>query len=414
MRTPRVFDPIYYFLLAAPSCIAVGDQPQQPASQKEAQVNVPQTQTPQAPPSQVKPPTNPAKAAPPAKPRTVVLQMADGLRFSPNRFEAKPGEVLTLKLQNDDSSHQPHNIVIVQPGQVQEIVKIALDSVAGGAAPGAPLNHPAIIAATKNVLNPEGKDSLTFTVPSTPGIYGYVCTLPGHGLVMYGALYAGVPMPPLAKDTNIPQATLEKGLVGGGRRPFVQRFFMPNSGPASIAVALPGTQNYCFDTVECRVRYAWSGIFMDGSQYWRGPGKELGELGDSPWWRPNAFPIKFGKKNIANTDLKFLGYTVSPEGPEFHFQAGKQDIFEKVVSDADGILLKFRLPGVKESVVVLTDSEANWQSQEGTTSKNGIAIPAKKAAAFQVAVRPKTPPASAAVTPLPASETQPSPALSTP
>ena len=48
------------------------------------------------------------------KPRIVALEMAEGLRFSPPRFEAKPGELLAIELENADPSHQPHNFLLVQ------------------------------------------------------------------------------------------------------------------------------------------------------------------------------------------------------------------------------------------------------------------------------------------------------------
>ncbi|NBV87894.1 MAG: hypothetical protein EBS01_16845, partial [Verrucomicrobia bacterium] len=308
------------------------------------------------------------KAPPKPKARTVILRMVEGLRFDPARFEAAPGELIALKLANADSSHQPHNFVLVQPGQVQEVVKISMEMAASGAALGTVPKHPAVLASSGDVVNPEGSSVVQFKVPEEPGVYGYVCTVPGHGAVMYGALYVGVPMPPLAKDTNIPQLTLEKGLVGSGKRPFVQRFFMPKASPAAIGVALPGDQNYCFDSVECRVRYVWSGIFMDGSMYWRGPGKESGELGDAPWWTSGAFPLKFGAGDLKVKDFKFLGYTLKDQGPEFHFQAGTQEVFQSVSSSGKGVAMKFRLPEVHSDVQVLTDSAAQWKCPDGVPS----------------------------------------------
>ncbi|MEI6871630.1 MAG: plastocyanin/azurin family copper-binding protein [Verrucomicrobiota bacterium] len=329
------------------------------------------------------------KAPPKPKARSVSLRMVEGLRFDPARFEASPGELIAMKLANMDSSHQPHNFVIVQPGQVQEVVKLSMEMAASGAAPGAVPKHPAVVASSADVVNPEGNTVVQFKVPDEPGVYGYVCTVPGHGMVMYGALYVGVPMPPLAKDTNIPQITLEKGLVGAGRRPFVQRFFMQNASPAAIGVALPGDQNYCFDSVECRVRYVWSGIFMDGSMYWRGSGKESGELGDVPWWTSGAFPLKFGAEEIKSKDFKFLGYTLKEQGPEFHFQVGKQEVFESVVPSGKGVELKFRLPEIHSEVQVRTDSEALWTCPQGVASKSGFRIPAAKAREFSVELQPK-------------------------
>ena len=221
--------------------------------------------TPKAQGSEVKT----KREVPTVKARVVKISMADGMRFDPPRIEAKPGESLLLKLENLDASHQPHNFLVIAPGQVQAVVHEGLELGEKGALSGFIPKHKAVLASTGKVVDPEGLFELPFTVPAQSGIYGYVCTVPGHGLLMYGALYVGVPMPPLSKDSNIPQLTMEKGLAGGGRRPFVQRMVLPNSGPAAIGVALPGAQNICFDAGACRLRYAWSGAFFDGTQYCR-------------------------------------------------------------------------------------------------------------------------------------------------
>jgi hypothetical protein len=335
----------------------------------------------------------PAKSAV-KKPRVVHLEMAEGLRFSPPRIEAKPGEFLAIELENADSSHQPHNFLLVQPGRVQEVVKLAMEMGADGPNAGFIPQHPAIIASSGKIVDPEGKLKLEFNVPTEPGVYGYVCTVPGHGMIMYGALYVGIAMPPLAQDKNIPQLTLEKGLAGGGRRPFVQRIFMPDSGPASIAVALPGTQNYCFDAGACRVRYIWSGPFLDGSGHWRGNGKELGELGDTPWWTSKGFPLVFpefkGGKSGAAPEPKFLGYRLQGGVPEFHYRVGSQEVFQSVQVGEKGLEMHFRLPGRTASVGFLTEEEAGWSCASGTKREGGgFDIAAAKAVEFSVLLKVK-------------------------
>ena len=406
MRIPRVLGSIVGVFLTGPLGLSaapdLGKAAAQPVSNEKAAVNL-------AAPA-------PAKAAAKGepKPKKVFLRMAEGLRFDPPRFEAKPGDLIALNLENVDVSHQPHNFVIVQPGLVQDIVKLAMDLAASGASQGALPKHPGIIASSADILNPESKAVLQFKVPETPGVYGYVCTVPGHGVVMYGAMYVGVPMPLLSKDTNIPQSTLEKGLAGGGKRPFVQRLFMPNSGPASMGVALPGTQNYCFDSAACRVRYAWNGIFMDGSQHWRGSGKELAELGDVPWWTSGAFPLKFGDRESSSLDFKFLGYSMKGEFPEFHFKVGAQEVFECVQPSGSGILLKFRLPGINSSVGVRSDSSAQWACPDGVATKSGFRISAAKAAEFSVLIQPKDASAPAASKASAPSASRPVPSSSKP
>jgi len=352
----------------------------------------------QAPPpsagdSKVLPVASAPKAASTKKPRLVTLQMAEGLRFDPPRLEAQPGEVLKFELENVDISHQPHNFVLVKPGQVQEVVKLSMEMGETGPNKGFIPEHPSILASSGKVVEPDGKVSLTFTAPMEPGIYGYVCSVPGHGMVMYGALYVGTPMPPLAKDLNIPQLTLEKGLAGGGRRPFVQRIFMPQSGPASIAVALPGSLNYCFDAGNCRVRYVWSGPFLDGTKHWRGSGKDLGEMGDQAWWRSTASLLRFGGgKEDPSIETKFLGYTLNDGLPEFHYRIGKQEVFQTVIPSGKGVEMRFRLPQVKSKVSVAPDGEGLWKCPDGVERKGVFEVPSGKAKGFSVFLERKDQP----------------------
>ena len=157
--------------------------------------------------------------------------------------------------------------------------------------------NPAILVHSE-VVDPEKESQVRFTMPPQKGIYPFVCSMPGHGMIMYGAIYSGTKMPALAKDPNLPPTAVQHAIAGDGVRPFVQRIFMPESGPASIAVALPGTQNYCWDAGECRLRYVWRGDFVDASAHWRGNGKDLPVLPPAIWWRAEKedFPLKIARR----------------------------------------------------------------------------------------------------------------------
>ena len=323
-----------------------------------------------------------------AKVRIVKISMADGMRFEPPRLSAKPGESLLLKLENLDSSHQPHNFLVVAPGKIQEVVKEGLALGEKGALAGFIPEHPAILASTGKVLDPEAGFELPFTVPNEPGVYGYVCTVPGHGMLMYGALYAGVPMPPLAKDSNVPQMTMEKALAGGGRRPFVQRMFLPNSGPAAIGVALPGAQNVCFDAGECRLRYAWRGPFIDATLYWQGNGSELADLSADPWWVSSGFPLKIGGSDLG--PVKFLGYRLVEGVPEFHYRAGEHEIYETVVAQSDGIEIRMQIPTANNAVSYnIEPGEYSWRCAQGKNNGKQIVVAAAEAKRFSIILQPR-------------------------
>ena len=125
-------------------------------------------------------------------------------------------------------------------------------------------DHDAVLWSTP-VLPPGEQHVLQFTAPVEPGIYPYVCTYPGHGFLMYGAMYVGVSMPELATDQHVPElarqgkAAQKQFHAWGHKRPLMYRIFMPDASPAAIAVGLKHGQNYCWDAGQCRLRYAWYG-----------------------------------------------------------------------------------------------------------------------------------------------------------
>lgn len=98
---------------------------------------------------------------------------------------SKPVEFL---LENSDL--MPHNFVIVQPGSLEEIGML---SEAQAQQPGFAEQHYVPrsnkVLAKSALLQPRESQRLSFTAPSKPGVYPYVCTYPGHWRRMYGAMY---------------------------------------------------------------------------------------------------------------------------------------------------------------------------------------------------------------------------------
>jgi azurin len=324
--------------------------------------------------------TAPAKQAAGKKLLSVKIEMRDGLRFEPPRFEAQPGQEIEVSLENVDSTHQPHNFVVLQPGKREEVVQQALTlGEKGPAADYIPAN-PGILVHSA-LLNPEGANTVRFTLPAEKGIYPYVCTMPGHGMVMYGAIYAGVKMPLLAKDKAIPPQAAQNAIPGAGQRPYVQRIFLPNTGPASIAVALPGEQNYCWDAGECRLRYVWRGAFIDASANWRGNGRDLAVLPAEPWWTAagDSCPLRFGTSRLT---VKFLGYRLNGGLPEFHYRVGDKEVFETIAAlpNNAGISERFRIPGAAQPVTFnAAPGSATLAGGAGSTRDGTIITPGQPA-----------------------------------
>jgi putative heme-binding domain-containing protein len=84
----------------------------------------------------------------------------------------------------------PHNFVIVQPGALEEVGTLAeAQATQPGAADRQYVPDSKKILLASKLLQPRDSQKLSFTAPSQPGVYPYVCTYPGHWRRMFGALY---------------------------------------------------------------------------------------------------------------------------------------------------------------------------------------------------------------------------------
>jgi putative heme-binding domain-containing protein len=98
------------------------------------------------------------------------------------------GKPVEFRFSNTDA--MPHNFAIVQPGSLAEVGELAEET---GRDPDALERHfipvsDKVLLGSK-LLQPGENQSLSFDVPTEPGVYPYVCTYPGHWRRMYGALY---------------------------------------------------------------------------------------------------------------------------------------------------------------------------------------------------------------------------------
>jgi putative heme-binding domain-containing protein len=110
------------------------------------------------------------------------------MAFDQERFAVRAGKPVELILENHDI--MPHNLVIAQPGSLEEVGLLAEstahqpDSVDRHFVP--PSGK--VLHATR-LLQPRESQKLNFVAPSESGVYPYVCTYPGHWRRMYGAMY---------------------------------------------------------------------------------------------------------------------------------------------------------------------------------------------------------------------------------
>jgi azurin len=116
---------------------------------------------------------------------TLTLGTLPGLKFDKNKMQVKAGAKVKLVFNNNDD--MLHNLVIVKPNTVNEIGQAALNLGLKGP-------EMAYVPASDNVLyhtglmQPESSESIYFTAPTAKGDYTFVCTFPGHYMVMQGVL----------------------------------------------------------------------------------------------------------------------------------------------------------------------------------------------------------------------------------
>lgn len=108
--------------------------------------------------------------------------------FDKEVLVVQAGKPVEFRFSNVDS--MPHNFAIVQPGSLAEVGE--LGETTGRDADAAARHYvPAsnkVLLGSKLLQSGE-EQALSFQTPTTPGIYPYVCTYPGHWRRMYGALY---------------------------------------------------------------------------------------------------------------------------------------------------------------------------------------------------------------------------------
>lgn len=110
------------------------------------------------------------------------------MKFEQVEFTVKPGQTVRLAFQNTATNPaMQHNVVVVKTEEAVNVV--------GQAAMGAsdteyiPSSEKDQIIAHTALAQPGDTVEVEFTAPSTPGDYPYICTFPGHYLMMKGTMH---------------------------------------------------------------------------------------------------------------------------------------------------------------------------------------------------------------------------------
>ena len=114
------------------------------------------------------------------------------MKYNLKTFSVQAGKPVELVFENPD--FMQHNLLITDIGKL-EVVGKAADKMA--ADPKAAERQyvpdiPEVLFSTK-LVNPQEIVRLKFIAPTKPGDYPFVCTFPGHWLIMNGVMKVGSP-----------------------------------------------------------------------------------------------------------------------------------------------------------------------------------------------------------------------------
>ncbi|MGV3531256.1 MAG: PVC-type heme-binding CxxCH protein [Chthoniobacteraceae bacterium] len=117
----------------------------------------------------------------------IVKTLIEQMRFDSDRILVEAGKPVEFIVENTDI--MPHNFLIVTPGSHEAIGKLAERMPPTPDRDGrvyVPRDKRVLLAS--KLLEPRQKEKLSFKAPDEPGEYEFVCTYPGHYLIMWGKL----------------------------------------------------------------------------------------------------------------------------------------------------------------------------------------------------------------------------------
>lgn len=113
--------------------------------------------------------------------KDVVIVANDQMKFSVTRIEARPGQTIHVELQNAGTLPKDvmgHNWILLKAGKdAAAYANAAITAAKEGYQPAALADQ---VLASIPLLGPKKQGETTFTAPSAPGSYAYLCSFPAH------------------------------------------------------------------------------------------------------------------------------------------------------------------------------------------------------------------------------------------
>lgn len=126
-----------------------------------------------------------------AQEKKLELTGNDQMQYSTKTLEVTAGEKVTLTFKHIGQLQKVamgHNVVILKAGTpIPPFATKAMTATTTDYVPADEESKKLIVAHTK-VIGGGESDTITFTAPTEPGDYPYLCTFPGHFALMQGVL----------------------------------------------------------------------------------------------------------------------------------------------------------------------------------------------------------------------------------
>ncbi len=331
---------------------------------------------------------------------TIMVKAIAGMQYDKVRLKVKPGTQVKLVLSNEDD--MSHNLVVTQSESRVKVVEAGMALAEKGPEMDFIPAIPEVLWSIP-VVAPGEEKFVVFTAPSEESILPFVCTYPGHGYIMYGAIYVQLSdLPPLHNDTNIPEFRRNNQKASAGNTdhihtqphpynldpPYYYRIFMPDATPASIAIRLSDNVSCCWDAGPCNLLYAWNGGFIDNSVAWKGhKNTESKILGEIFYKNHDTQLLRFGDASNITNKIEFKGYTLEEGFPVFKYSVDGYVVNEKITvgGNKDELIREFSIENLDTDIWIPYDP--NVMVSSGARKNGYIQIPSSEGSRFSLTIK---------------------------
>lgn len=118
----------------------------------------------------------------------LIQPVGNEMKFDKTSFTVEAGQEVTIVFENTATSPaMQHNVLVLNADDDETVNRVGQAAMAAGEASEYVPQDDAILAHTA-LAQPGETVRVTFTAPSQPGTYRYICTFPGHYMMMQGTM----------------------------------------------------------------------------------------------------------------------------------------------------------------------------------------------------------------------------------